>query len=163
MPDQLKEFLKPQSAVAFGGCAAMVIAFTTTFHNAFGWPAAIVALVLSGLFAVINVIYYVDKYYMKLLYWVICTMVIFHAAMGGNTTITNIPSNTPAPTTLQVWHKPDFSIVTTAYAESTNRIDHIYFLSITNDSGDLVYTNFVGKAITNDAGAIFKKWRWSFK
>ena len=89
MEDSMKDFLNPKSALTIGGSSAMVLAFTTTLCNAFLWPAALVALSLSALFAIIQVTTMdeVKKWWMRPLYGIICTLVIFHAARGGTRTL----------------------------------------------------------------------------
>ena len=89
MEDSIKDFLNPKSALTIGGSSAMVLAFTTTLCNAFCWPAAIVAISLSALFAAIQVgaMEDVKKWWLRPLYGIICTLVIFNAARGGNASL----------------------------------------------------------------------------
>jgi hypothetical protein len=163
MNESLKEFLNPKAALTIGGSAAMVIAFTTTLCGAFQLPAATVALMLSGVFAAVQLVYAKEKLIAKILYWAICTLIIFHTARGGNSTLgdaTASPSVTPSVLEMVVPSVSlSFDLATTAYAADTNQTDK-YYLAYTNGEGSLVYTNVNGVEYTNTIRKLFQQWRW---
>jgi len=162
MKNKVQEFLNPKSAVALGSSAGMVIAFTTTLCNSFHWTTALVALILSALFSVAHIIYFSEKTYVKFIYWLICTLVIFHAAKGGNETLSESSTPPKAATTIEVSdNQNNFSLISVAEAAPDEGSKHKFYLSYTNSDGYFIYTNFQGKAYTNTSNKqTFKSWKW---
>jgi len=163
----LSDYLNARSSLTFGASAAMVVAFTSTLCSAFPLPAAIVAISLSGILAAVQVSNAKDRMLVRLLFWFLCTMVIFHAARGGNTTIGEASGANSAPKEIVV---PDAQssvdlmglFVPTAYAADTNRYirQSKYFLWKVDEEGRKIYTNSVGTAHTNRVRTAFDQWNW---
>lgn len=169
MSTNINDFLNAKTSVAFGASAAMVVAFTTTLCTAFSLPSAVVAIVLSGVFAIAQVAPLKDKALVKSVFWLLCTMVIFHAARGGNTTLGEaVGPGEPAKMEIVVPDEHasaglmDF-IVPSAYAGGNDaQPDRRYYLSRFLEDGRAVYTNSVGRAVTNaPAQRAFQRWKWS--
>lgn len=163
MAEKFDDFLNAKTSVTLGASAAMVIAFTTTLCMSFGWPSALVALVLSALFAGVQLSYSKDKIMAKLLFWVVCTLVIFHAARGGNITLseTEGPSNHPESIVVpSVSSEYSFELIQSAYAGGENKKDRYYFSKV-NEDGASVYTNSAGQSYTNNSTKkVFQHWDW---
>ena len=172
----VRDYLNPKSAITMGACAAMVLAFTTTLVGAFPFlPAAIVALGLSIMFGWAQVAYLTEKISMKLFYAMICTLIIFNAARGGNLAITDATGTTVSvpPATINLSTNKSSEVpalidilVPSAYAAS-DKVDpnKYYFWRLDND-GNAVYTNAQGKVhlvpkVNKEQGKAFKSWTWS--
>jgi hypothetical protein len=174
----MRDYLNPKSAITMGACAAMVLAFTTSLCGAFTFlPAALMALVFSVMFGWAQVAYLDEKLGLKVVYCVVCSLIIFNAARGGNLAITDasgttisVPPATMNLSTNKVSHSiMDISFVQSAYAgpASDKAVDNgkYYFWRMTPD-GHPVYTNSSGIAHTNfefkgkQDKKIFKEWKW---
>ena len=118
--DQLQEFMNPKSAMTIGASGAMVIAFTTTLALSFSWPRPVTALALSALLALLQVsaAKAIGNLFQRAVYFVVVTLVIFHAARGGNTTLADGESAARSAEAPQV----SFSLVSSAYADGTNEV-----------------------------------------
>lgn len=163
----MSDFLSPKPVVGAGACSAMVLALTTSLCSAFPMlPGAIVALMISGLFSALMVtINNGQKPIVKILYGLICTLMIFSAARGGNVTVKetitppekNVPENT-----IQVGES--LSFIPCAYAGDTNTASRTFhFAYMTN--GLPVYTNTTGQFHTNmnfksQSPKLFRDWKW---
>jgi hypothetical protein len=165
---KLSEFLSPKPVVGAGACSAMVLAFTTSLCSSFPvLPSAIVALSLSAIFAVLMVTASNgQKLSIKTLYGLICTLMIFSAARGGNTTVVEaMPNPIPnAPDQIIKMAKVDWSFIPSALA--ANDVNKIFYLAyVTNNLP--VYTNAAGHSFTNtefkaqSQKSLFRKWRWT--
>lgn len=111
---QLQDFMNPKAAMTVGAASAMVIAFTTSLAISFGWPQPVIALALSGLFAFLQVSAAKDvgNALQRGAYFVIITLVIFSAARGGNSTLSDGETLLRSGAGL-----PQVSLVTSAYAQ----------------------------------------------
>jgi hypothetical protein len=175
----VRDYLNPKSAITMGASAAMVLAFTTTLCSSFQFlPAAIVALSLSAMFGWAQVAYLTEKLGMKLFYAMVCTLIVFNAARGGNLAITDATGGTvtvpPAMINLStnkaVSEIPSLIdiLVPSAYAAPEKvKVDNnkYYFKGIDND-GNSVYTNAQGKVHIEPKagnGSKFKSWEWKGK
>jgi len=163
---KLSDFLSPKPVVGAGACSAMVLAFTTSLCSSFPvLPAAIVALSLSAVFAVLMVTASNgQKLPVKTLYGLICTLMIFSAARGGNSTVVEaMPSPVPnAPDQIIKMAKVDWSFIPSALAD-TDADKTFYLAYVTNNLP--VYTNAAGHSFTNTQfqaqKPMFKKWKWT--
>jgi hypothetical protein len=173
MPTSLNEFLNAKTSVAFGASAAMVVAFTATLCSAFPLPTALVGLSLSALFAAAQVAPLKDRIAIKAAFWAICTMVIFHAARGGNATVGEAVGSRDAamPTEMIVpdgnaGFSPIDVLVPSAYAgdadkQADKQADNRYYLWKVDERGNGVYTNSAGAVRTNAvARQAFAPWQW---
>ncbi len=168
---QIRDFINPKSAITMGASAAMVLAFTTTLCNAFVvLPAAIVALVLSIMFGTAQVMYLDDKVFAKVFYGVVCSLIIFNAARGGNLTIRDATGEevkvAPAKIELQTSMLMPDIFIGTAYSAETNKVSpktSEYFYWTNTVDGVPIYTNIYGNVYTNNSfksQKIFNKWEW---
>lgn len=183
----INDFLSPKPIVGAGACSAMVLAFTTSLCSAFPvLPGAVVALALSAVFAALIVLSTNgQRVAVKWLYGLICTLMIFNAARGGNTTASEIVSPAAKPaiqapeSVIEIGgdHKVSmsWSLIPCAYADETNTPSakvRFYFSHWTN--GLPVYTNAFGGSYTNKDFKLptpkspaqqspFKKWGWTTK
>jgi hypothetical protein len=164
MPENLKDFFNAKASLTLGASAAMVLAFTTTLCSAFALPSALVALCLSTLFATVQMAYSeIDKATMKAVFGVICTLVIFHAARGGNMSLGDVePAAPPTSITVPVSEVRGFDLfVQSAWAGSTNAASDRYYLWKVED-GKAIYTNSVGGVVTNEVPKkVFDQWKWT--
>ena len=187
----IRDYVNPKSAMTLGACAAMVLAFTTSLCSAFPiLPAALVALALSFMFGIAQVAYLDEKVGMKVIYGVVCALIIFNSARGGNLAINDVsggkvvvpPASITVPSTAPEPVKTSMSfgdLTASAYGgdevapqtgkpASTNRNAKTgsgkFHYWRTTDDGKAVYTNFEGQVYTNPVPAknkgFFKEWKW---
>jgi hypothetical protein len=185
----ITDFLNPKPVVGTGACAAMVLAFTTSLCTAFPQlPGAFVALALSAIFAAAQVMAANNqKSIVKMLYGIICTLVIFSAAQGGNTTAVQSqskPDEVAPPAAIHVGSAASpWSLIPSAeaaspdvfseplWAASSNSVSGgtgIFYYAYTTTNGFPVYTNVAGQAYTNtifrsSQQRIFRPWGWMLK
>jgi hypothetical protein len=109
----LQDFMNPKSSLTLGAASAMVIAFTTTLALSFHWPQPAVALSLSALFAFLQVSAATDlgPIVNRFGYFVVITLVIFNAARGGTSTLSDGEAAIRAAPPV-----PAVSLVSAAYA-----------------------------------------------
>lgn len=174
----VRDYLNPKSAITMGASAAMVLAFTTTLCTSFQFlPAAVVALSLSAMFGWAQVAYLTEKLGMKLFYAMVCTLIVFNAARGGNLAIADASGGTisiPSPVINVSTNRSTSEIpsiidllVPSAYASSEKvDVNKYYFCSI-DINGNSVYTNSQGKVHivvkSESKGNTFKSWEWTGK
>ena len=152
----MDSYLNPKAALAMGAGAGMVLAFTTTLCASFPvLPGAGTALFLSAVFAAAQVLYSQESQKLKAFLWLVCTLVIFHSARGGNATLVSATESAPPQTLSVPAVSCGFEFIPSAYAGSP---EDTYYLASTNAAGDFVYTNVLGKVHTNKASRIVQKW-----
>ena len=167
----LKDYANPKSALTVGASAAMVLAFTSTLCASFNLPAAIVGLLLSLFFATGQVYYIQESVMAKIFYGLILTMLIFHTARGGNSTLSSVgvdkalvpAQSIEVPKTSQY----SFDIVSAAYAGgivATNKhSDEKFYFYKMNENGLPVYTNRLGLIYVDKNYKKSTFAPWSFK
>jgi hypothetical protein len=161
----------------------MVLTFTTSLCSSFPiLPSAIVALLLSAVFAVIMVTANNgQKSMVKCLYGLICTLMIFSAARGGNATAIDISAPSPAPqmqapdSVIEVGSRMlEWSFIPSAHAGDTNNEDNTKFYFSYWTNGLPAYTNILGRHYIDRSfklkspgqssqPGLFKRWSWTGK
>src|SRR5437763_11205169 len=82
----LKEFLNPHSMLTPGACGGITMLITNTLAAQFGAPPNYTGLMISFLFGLIVFAATLTTLWLRLVFWVLNSLIIFSIALGTNQT-----------------------------------------------------------------------------